>query len=121
VPHPGGEGEQRQYLVGVQQQDHGAGASGQVVAEEGGRAEVALSFEGDVVEDVIEVDQEAAGGDSCGEGGGTGGGQDGGTGNRRRDEMASRAHAALTWFGEGKLDAAASTVSGLDVGHLGDR
>jgi hypothetical protein len=47
---------------------------------------------------VVEVDQEAAGGDSCGEGGGTGSGLNGGTSNRRRDEMASGAHAALTWF-----------------------
>jgi hypothetical protein len=82
----------------MQEQHHGAGASGQVVAQEGGGAEVALPFEDDVVEDVVEVDQEAAGGDSYGEGGGAGSGLDGGASNRRRDEMASGAHAALTWL-----------------------
>jgi hypothetical protein len=85
----------------VQEQHHGARASGQVVAEESGGAEVALPLEGEVVEDVVEVDQEAAGGDTCGEDGGAGPRLDGRACHRRRDEMTSRAHAALTRYREG--------------------
>jgi hypothetical protein len=80
----------------VQEQHHHARLSGQVVAEKGGGAKVTLALEGEIVEDVIDVDQEAAGGDPCGEGGGSSARLNGGACNRRRDEVAARAHVTLT-------------------------
>src|SRR6266511_5383942 len=71
----------------------------EVVAEERGRAQVALPLEHHVVEHVVEVDQEAPGEETGGQRRTSRAGIHGGTGHGRGDEMSAGAHATLLRIG----------------------
>src|SRR5688572_6941026 len=67
VAPPRGDGQHREELVGMQGEDDAPGAALEVVAQEGAGAQITLSFENDVVDGMIDVDEESAGGDRGGQ------------------------------------------------------
>src|SRR5437867_3586169 len=79
----------------MERQDDTPDPSLEVVAEERGRAQVALPLEDHVVEHVVEVDQEAPGEKTGGQGRASRAGIHGGPGHGRGDEMSAGAHATL--------------------------
>jgi len=84
-----------EQLVRVQRQHDPPDPALEVVLEEGRRPEVAPPLEDDVIEDVVDVDEEAAGRQTGNEADAPRRRVHGGAGNGRGDEMASRAHTLL--------------------------
>jgi len=66
------------------------------VAQEGRRTQVALFLEQDVVEDVVDVDQEAAGHQTGRQGGASRAGIYRRAGDRRGDEMPAGTHVVMS-------------------------